>query len=136
MDPLNALIGGGTLDSRFDVRKGLAGSTTLVLDTNHMSVVGDGKVNLTTEKLAISLRPSPFRAKPLPIGFVKSNGLFLVTGSMIFFVVLKEPSQRKQIVSLNQSRKPKKEKDHNEPKYQGDCTAHHQSRSEVIVDKG
>ncbi|MBW1862693.1 MAG: AsmA family protein [Deltaproteobacteria bacterium] len=45
--------------SRFDIRKGIADSTALVFDTSLMSVVGTGKINLGTEKLSLSLNPSP-----------------------------------------------------------------------------
>ncbi|MBW1766190.1 MAG: AsmA family protein [Deltaproteobacteria bacterium] len=45
--------------SRFDIRKGIADSTALVFDTPRMSVVGTGKINLGTEKLSLSLNPSP-----------------------------------------------------------------------------
>ncbi|MEE9611829.1 MAG: hypothetical protein V3W19_11290, partial [Desulfatiglandales bacterium] len=45
--------------SRFDMKNGLADSTALVLDTNRMSVIGDGEINLKTEKLNLSLKPSP-----------------------------------------------------------------------------
>jgi len=45
--------------SRFDIKDGLAESTALVLDTDGMSVVGDGRIDLNTEKLSISLKPSP-----------------------------------------------------------------------------
>jgi hypothetical protein len=47
------------LVSRFAMQDGLAQSTALVLDTRHMSVVGEGQVNLKTEGLDIALRPSP-----------------------------------------------------------------------------
>lgn len=43
----------------FDIRDGLAQSTALVVDTQHMTVVGDGRINLKTEQLDISLNPSP-----------------------------------------------------------------------------
>ena len=45
--------------TRFDIREGLAKSTALVFDTPSMSVVGDGAVNLKTEALDLSLKPSP-----------------------------------------------------------------------------
>ena len=43
----------------FNIKDGLAESTALVFDTNIMTVVGDGKLNLKTEELALSLNPSP-----------------------------------------------------------------------------
>jgi uncharacterized protein involved in outer membrane biogenesis len=44
---------------RFDIKDGLAKSTALVFDTSLMSVVGSGRVNLKTEELDLSLKPSP-----------------------------------------------------------------------------
>lgn len=43
----------------FSIDDGLVSSSALVLDTGYMSVVGDGKINLKTEKLNISLKPVP-----------------------------------------------------------------------------
>ncbi len=45
--------------ARFDVEDGLARSRVLVFDTNQMTVVGDGTVNLKTEALDVSLKPAP-----------------------------------------------------------------------------
>jgi AsmA family protein len=45
--------------SGFDISNGIAHSTALVLDTNHLSVVGEGTINLKTEALDISFKPSP-----------------------------------------------------------------------------
>ena len=45
--------------SRFDIKKGLADSTALVFDTDRMSVIGEGKIDLKTEKLDLSLKPVP-----------------------------------------------------------------------------
>ncbi|MHC1727658.1 MAG: AsmA family protein [Syntrophobacteraceae bacterium] len=50
---INCFVGG------FDIRNGLAKSTGLVLDTNHVSVAGEGTINLKTEGLDIALKPSP-----------------------------------------------------------------------------
>jgi hypothetical protein len=47
------------LVSGFDIRNGMAQSTALVVDTKRMSVVGEGKINLKTEQLDVSLKPSP-----------------------------------------------------------------------------
>jgi hypothetical protein len=47
------------LVSRFDIKKGIADSTALVFDTERMSVVGEGKINLKSEKLDLSLKPMP-----------------------------------------------------------------------------
>lgn len=43
--------------SKFDIKKGLANSTGLVLDTNGASIVGNGDINLATEKLKLHLDP-------------------------------------------------------------------------------
>jgi len=47
------------LVSRFDIKKGLADTTALVVDTDRMSVVGEGEVDLRTEKLDLALNPLP-----------------------------------------------------------------------------
>ncbi|HUU51238.1 MAG TPA: AsmA family protein [Nitrospinota bacterium] len=44
---------------RFDIKDGIADTTALVFDTKYIGVVGNGKVNLKTEKLDISLKPIP-----------------------------------------------------------------------------
>jgi uncharacterized protein involved in outer membrane biogenesis len=45
--------------SRFDMTEGLAKSTVLLFDTNAMNVVGEGNIDLKTEKLDLSLKPVP-----------------------------------------------------------------------------
>lgn len=45
--------------SLFDIKDGLADSTALVLSTADMNVIGDGEINLNTEKLDFSLKPVP-----------------------------------------------------------------------------
>lgn len=45
--------------SGFDIKDGLAQSTALVMDTSQVSVVGYGKIDLKTEKINLSLKPSP-----------------------------------------------------------------------------
>lgn len=45
--------------SRFDIKKGLADSTVLFFDTNRMSVGGEGKIDLASEKIDLSLKPVP-----------------------------------------------------------------------------
>lgn len=47
------------LVSRFDIKKGLAKSTALVFDTGRMGVIGEGKIDLKSEKLDLSLKPVP-----------------------------------------------------------------------------
>ena len=50
---INCLVG------RFDIKKGIAESTALACDTDRMSVVGEGEIDLRTEKLDLSLKPVP-----------------------------------------------------------------------------
>lgn len=50
---INCLVSG------FEIRGGMAQSTALVLDTNHTTVVGEGSINLKTEELDLSFKPSP-----------------------------------------------------------------------------
>lgn len=45
--------------SRFDIVNGSADSTALVVDTTELTVVGEGTIDLGTEKLNLSLKPSP-----------------------------------------------------------------------------
>ena len=45
--------------SGFEIRGGMAQSTALVMDTNHMTVVGEGKINLKTEELDLTFKPTP-----------------------------------------------------------------------------
>ena len=47
------------LVSRFDIKKGLAKCTALLFDTSQMSVAGEGKIDLKTEKIDLSLNPMP-----------------------------------------------------------------------------
>ncbi len=51
--PVNCLVNG------FDIQNGLAVCKALVLDTQVMSVVGEGNVNLKEEKLDLSIHPTP-----------------------------------------------------------------------------
>ena len=45
--------------SGFKIRKGLADVTALVLDTDNASLIGDGRIDLKTEQLDLTLRPFP-----------------------------------------------------------------------------
>ncbi len=45
--------------SRFDIENGLAKSSVLVFDTEHMCVVGGGEIDLRQERLNMSLKPIP-----------------------------------------------------------------------------
>jgi uncharacterized protein involved in outer membrane biogenesis len=47
------------LVSGFNIKDGHADTTALVLDTDQMSVVGDGEINLKNETLNLALNPSP-----------------------------------------------------------------------------
>ncbi len=61
LDPFSAGAGYTEVNcfvSRFDIARGLATSTALVFDTDDMTVVGEGTVNLATERLDLSLEPS------------------------------------------------------------------------------
>lgn len=44
---------------RWDIKDGLARSTAMVFDTSRMTVIEDGKVNLKSEELDVTLEPSP-----------------------------------------------------------------------------
>jgi uncharacterized protein involved in outer membrane biogenesis len=71
--------------NRFDIIKGIADSTALVLDTELMSVIGEGEIDLGTEKLSFSLKPVPKKgvggfklslgelAKPFKLGGTLAN---------------------------------------------------------------
>ncbi|MFC1857931.1 AsmA family protein [Thermodesulfobacteriota bacterium] len=45
--------------SLFDIKDGRADCTALVLSTDNMNVIGDGEINLKTEKIDFSLKPLP-----------------------------------------------------------------------------
>ncbi|RLB32810.1 MAG: hypothetical protein DRH11_10640 [Deltaproteobacteria bacterium] len=47
--------------SGFRIKGGIAKVTALVMDSEKMSVIGDGSINLRTEALDLSLKPSPKR---------------------------------------------------------------------------
>jgi AsmA family protein len=51
--PLNCLVNG------FEVKDGLAACSALLLDTPQMSLAGAGDIDLKTEKLNLSIHPSP-----------------------------------------------------------------------------
>ncbi|MBW2643301.1 MAG: AsmA family protein, partial [Deltaproteobacteria bacterium] len=50
---INCFAGG------FDIKNGLAQSTVLAMDTSQVSVVGYGKIDLKTEEIDLSFKPSP-----------------------------------------------------------------------------
>lgn len=50
---LNCLVGA------FDIKDGLATINALVCDTNYISIISGGTLNLKTEELSLSIRPSP-----------------------------------------------------------------------------
>ena len=50
---INCFAGG------FDIKDGLAQSTALVMDTSQVRVLGYGKIDLKTEEIDLSLKPSP-----------------------------------------------------------------------------
>ena len=45
--------------SGFNIKDGIASTTALVLNTDHMVVVGEGEISLKTERLNLSLKPVP-----------------------------------------------------------------------------
>lgn len=45
--------------SHFDIKDGIAGSKVFVLDTDYVSLIGSGKLNLKTEELDFSVKPIP-----------------------------------------------------------------------------
>jgi hypothetical protein len=45
--------------SRFDIRNGVATSRDLLIDTDDVTIVGEGKVNLGSERLDLELTPRP-----------------------------------------------------------------------------
>jgi AsmA family protein len=63
------------LVSGFNIKDGHADTTALVLDTDQMSVVGDGEINLKNETLNLALNPSPK-------GGIGTGGTGKVTASM------------------------------------------------------
>jgi len=53
--------------SRFDIRKGLATSRDLLIDTSDVTIVGEGTVNLGSEGLDLELTPRPKEASLLSL---------------------------------------------------------------------
>jgi uncharacterized protein YhdP len=45
--------------SGFNIKDGVASTTAFALNTDHMVVVGEGEINLKTERLNVSLKPVP-----------------------------------------------------------------------------
>ncbi len=83
---------------RFDIKQGLADSSVLVLDTKATSLIGDGEIDLKTEKLDLTMRSYPKRgigvsgvgklslsigefAKPLKLGGTLRNPAFVMDPS-------------------------------------------------------
>lgn len=66
--PLNCLV------TRFDIQRGLATSRGMLMDTGDMSMVGEGTINLGTERIELELTPRPKNvsvlnlATPIDIG--------------------------------------------------------------------
>jgi hypothetical protein len=80
---------------RFDIKQGLADSTVLVVDTKATSLIGDGEIDLKTERLDLAMRTYPKRgvgisgvgklslsigefAKPLKLGGTLRNPAFVI----------------------------------------------------------
>jgi len=76
----------------FNINQGLAEVTALVLDTDHTSVIGEGRINLRTEQLDLSVKP--FHKKGIETGlFGKfSLGFGELTKPFKFGGTLAEPS--------------------------------------------
>ena len=51
--PINCFVSG------FNIKDGVAGTTALALNTDDMVVVGEGEINLKTERFNLSLKPVP-----------------------------------------------------------------------------
>lgn len=83
---------------RFDIKQGLADSSVLILDTKATSLIGDGQIDLRTEKLDLAMRSYPKRgigisgvgkislsvgefAKPLKLGGTLRNPVFVMDPS-------------------------------------------------------
>ncbi len=83
---------------RFDIKQGIADSSVLVLDTKATSLIGDGEIDLKTEKLDLAMRSYPKRgigvsgvgklslslgefAKPLKLGGTLRNPAFVMDPS-------------------------------------------------------
>jgi hypothetical protein len=45
--------------SGFNIKDGVACTTALTLNTEHMVMVGEGEIDLKTERLNLSLKPVP-----------------------------------------------------------------------------
>jgi uncharacterized protein involved in outer membrane biogenesis len=89
---------------RFDIKQGLADSTVLVVDTKATSLIGDGEIDLKTEKLNLAMRSYPKRgvgisglgklslsigefAKPLKLGGTLRNPAFVMDPSQTIITV-------------------------------------------------
>jgi hypothetical protein len=89
---------------RFDIKQGLADSTVLVVDTKATSLIGDGEIDLKTEKLNLAMRSYPKRgfgisglgklslsigefAKPLKLGGTLTNPAFVMDPSQTIITV-------------------------------------------------
>jgi uncharacterized protein involved in outer membrane biogenesis len=89
---------------RFDIKQGLADSTVLVVDTKATSLIGDGEIDLKTEKLDLALRSYPKRgvgisglgklslsigefAKPLKLGGTLRNPAFVMDPAQTIITV-------------------------------------------------
>jgi uncharacterized protein involved in outer membrane biogenesis len=89
---------------RFDIKKGLAESTVLVIDTRVTSLIGDGEIDLKTEKLNLAMRSYPKRgvgisglgklslsigefAKPLKLGGTLRNPAFVMDPSQAIITI-------------------------------------------------
>lgn len=89
---------------RFDIKQGLADSTVLVIDTKATTLIGDGEIDLKTEKLNLTMRSYPKRgvgisglgklslsigefAKPLKLGGTLRNPAFVMDPSQTIITI-------------------------------------------------
>jgi len=76
------------LVSGFNIRDGRAETTALVFDTGQMSVIGDGNIDLKTEKLNIAFNPVPKKGVgtgvtgKVSVGFGELTRNFKLSGTM------------------------------------------------------
>ncbi len=67
----------------FDVKDGMAVTSALVMDTDLMVVAGDGRINLKTEEIDLSLNPSPKKGvRGVSLSFAELTKPFKLAGTL------------------------------------------------------